>query len=51
MKELYNTPELTLISFVANEKLASFEFDDIQDGIFKDNNDLEPEASGIVNTP
>ena len=51
MKELYHSPELNLISFVANEELASFEFDDIQDGIFKDNNDLEPEASGTVNVP
>ena len=51
MKELYNAPELTLISFVADEKIASFDFDDIQDGIFNDQTGLEPEASGTVNTP
>lgn len=36
MKELYNTPELTLISFVPNEKLASFDLDDMENGNFNE---------------
>ena len=34
MKELYTVPEVNLISFVPDARIASFDFDDIENGIF-----------------
>ena len=38
MKELYTAPEMTLVSFVSAEKLATgvgeFDYDDMEGGVF-----------------
>lgn len=49
MKELYFTPEVTLVSFVSAEKLATgvggFDFDDAIGGVFD-----KTEESGDLNS-
>lgn len=51
MKENYLSPELNLICFVPNERIATipgFDFDDMENGVFDDNNG--DEASGIIDS-